>query len=57
MCGPHFCSMKITQDVREYAATQGIAADQAVETGLREKAAAFRQAGQELYVGDASGGE
>ncbi len=55
MCGPHFCSMKITQDVRDYAATQGIAAEEAVTAGLQEKAAAFRQGGQELYVAD--GGE
>jgi phosphomethylpyrimidine synthase len=58
MCGPHFCSMKITQDVRDYAAAQGIAADQALAAGMTEKAAAFRQAGQELYVaGDTAGGE
>ena len=38
MCGPHFCSMKITQDVRDYAAAQGIAADQALAAGLQEKA-------------------
>ena len=50
MCGPHFCSMKITQDVRDYAAAQGIGEDAALETGLREKAAAFQAAGQALYV-------
>ena len=49
MCGPHFCSMKITQDVRDYAAKQGIAPDQALEAGLREKAAAFRTTGQNIY--------
>jgi phosphomethylpyrimidine synthase len=57
MCGPHFCSMKITQDVRDYAAAQGIAATDAVDAGLREKAEAFREAGQKLYVSDAPGGE
>jgi phosphomethylpyrimidine synthase len=58
MCGPHFCSMKITQDVRDYAAAQGIAPDQAVAVGLREKAAAFREQGQALYAGDTpAGGE
>jgi phosphomethylpyrimidine synthase len=58
MCGPHFCSMKITQDVRDYAATQGITPDAAVAAGLREKAAAFREQGQALYVGDTpAGGE
>ncbi|HEY7374351.1 MAG TPA: phosphomethylpyrimidine synthase ThiC [Polyangia bacterium] len=58
MCGPHFCSMKITQDVRDYARAHGIAPDQAVAAGLREKASAFREQGQELYVGDGPvGGE
>jgi phosphomethylpyrimidine synthase len=57
MCGPHFCSMKITQDVRDYAAAQGIAAGDAVAAGLREKAEAFREAGQKLYASDAPGGE
>jgi phosphomethylpyrimidine synthase len=42
--------MKITQDVREYAAAQGIAADRALEVGLREKAAAFREGGEEIYL-------
>jgi phosphomethylpyrimidine synthase len=54
MCGPHFCSMKITQDVRDYAASQGIAAEQAVQqvadAGMQAKAAAFRAGGQALYV-------
>ncbi len=48
MCGPKFCSMKITQDVREYAAAQGLSeaqAEQAVAAGLEAKAAEFRQAG------------
>jgi phosphomethylpyrimidine synthase len=58
MCGPHFCSMKITQDVRDYAAAQGLAADEALDAGLREKADAFRDGGRELYVPDApAGGE
>ena len=58
MCGPHFCSMKITQDVRDYARAQGIAPDEAVAAGLREKAAAFREQGQDLYVdGARAGGE
>jgi phosphomethylpyrimidine synthase len=38
MCGPHFCSMKITQDVREYAAQKAIDEDLALTTGLKEKA-------------------
>jgi phosphomethylpyrimidine synthase len=50
MCGPKFCSMKITQEVREYAAQQGIAAETvAVVQGLRDKAAEFRQGGVEIY--------
>jgi phosphomethylpyrimidine synthase len=50
MCGPHFCSMKITQDVRDYAAKVG-AADEAaaVAQGLRDKAEEFKQAGGEIY--------
>lgn len=50
MCGPKFCSMKITQDVRDFAAEQGIAADSALEAGLQAKAAEFRDAGQTLYT-------
>jgi len=53
MCGPQFCSMKITEDVRKYADAQGIEADSALEQGLKEKAAAFREGGGQLYVGDA----
>src|SRR5262247_3183158 len=50
MCGPHFCSMKITQDVRDYAAKQGLADESAaLAQGLREKAAEFKKVG-ELYV-------
>jgi phosphomethylpyrimidine synthase len=51
MCGPHFCSMRITQDVREYAARKGLADDQALEHGLQEKADEFRRAGASVYVG------
>ena len=50
MCGPHFCSMKITQDVRDYAATHGLAPEDAVAAGMREKATTFREQGQALYV-------
>jgi len=49
MCGPHFCSMKITQDVRDYAATLGVAEDRALEKGLAEKAEEFRREGSEVY--------
>jgi phosphomethylpyrimidine synthase len=51
MCGPHFCSMKITEDVRRYAAEQGLSADQALEAGMEAKAAEFRARGGELLVG------
>ena len=43
MCGPHFCSMKITQDVREYAAQKGLEAEAALSAGLQEKAEEFRK--------------
>ncbi|HEY7744498.1 MAG TPA: phosphomethylpyrimidine synthase ThiC, partial [Burkholderiales bacterium] len=49
MCGPHFCSMKITQDVREYAEKQGLAEAEALAQGLREKAQEFREGGAEIY--------
>jgi phosphomethylpyrimidine synthase len=49
MCGPHFCSMKITQEVREYAAQKQVEELVAIETGLQEKAREFKQAGAELY--------
>jgi phosphomethylpyrimidine synthase len=50
MCGPKFCSMKITQDVREFAAAQGMADDDAMRAGLDAKATEFRQAGGQLYA-------
>jgi phosphomethylpyrimidine synthase len=50
MCGPKFCSMKITQEVRDYAAREGVAAETvALAQGLREKAEEFRQGGGEIY--------
>ncbi|HKZ02760.1 MAG TPA: phosphomethylpyrimidine synthase ThiC [Pyrinomonadaceae bacterium] len=49
MCGPHFCSMKITQDVREYAAQKEIDEAAALEAGLREKASEFLASGAEIY--------
>ncbi len=49
MCGPHFCAMKITQEVREYAERQGIGAEEALERGMREKAVEFVRGGAELY--------
>jgi phosphomethylpyrimidine synthase len=50
MCGPNFCSMKITQDVREYAAKMGIESEVAVEEGMKEKAEEFRKQGGEIYT-------
>ena len=49
MCGPHFCSMKITQDVRDYAQAQGISADEALRKGMEEKAVEFVRQGGEIY--------
>ncbi|MGO1765954.1 MAG: phosphomethylpyrimidine synthase ThiC, partial [Advenella sp.] len=49
MCGPHFCSMKITQDVREYAQKQGLSADKALHQGMQEKSIEFMKKGAELY--------
>ncbi|MCD9127020.1 phosphomethylpyrimidine synthase ThiC [Luteimonas fraxinea] len=49
MCGPHFCSMKITQDVREYAAEHGVGAEDALTAGMAEKSAEFRAQGAEVY--------
>lgn len=49
MCGPHFCSMKITQEVREYAATNGVNEDKALAQGMQEKAIEFVRGGAKLY--------
>ena len=49
MCGPNFCSMKITQDVRDYAAKQEIAEDAALQKAMQEKAEEFKKAGSEIY--------
>ncbi len=49
MCGPHFCSMKITQDVREYAAQKEIDEQSALDVGMKEKAEEFVAAGAEIY--------
>jgi phosphomethylpyrimidine synthase len=49
MCGPHFCSMKITQDVREYAATLGVSETEALEKGMQEKSEEFKDKGAEIY--------
>jgi phosphomethylpyrimidine synthase len=49
MCGPHFCSMKITQDVRDYAAEKGVSETAAIEEGMQQKAQEFRDSGAQLY--------
>ena len=49
MCGPHFCSMKITRDVRRFAEEHGISEEEALEKGLNQKSEEFKQAGGEIY--------
>jgi phosphomethylpyrimidine synthase len=49
MCGPHFCSMKITQDVRDYAAAKGMNEDEALKKGMEEKSIEFIKKGVEIY--------
>ncbi|MFO8005313.1 phosphomethylpyrimidine synthase ThiC, partial [Thioalkalivibrio sp.] len=49
MCGPNFCSMKITQDVRDYAAAQGLSEDEALKEGMKEKAVEFVEKGAQIY--------
>jgi phosphomethylpyrimidine synthase len=49
MCGPHFCSMKITQDVREYAARLGVSEQEALNKGMEVKSVEFVKAGSEIY--------
>ena len=50
MCGPHFCSMKITQEIRDFAEQQGLAEAEAIDAGLEEKAREFREKGSEIYI-------
>jgi phosphomethylpyrimidine synthase len=50
MCGPHFCSMKITEDVRRYAAEQGLAEEAALAQGMEEKSREFLEKGAEVYT-------
>ncbi len=49
MCGPNFCSMKITQEVRDFAAKQGVAEQEAIQIGMEEKSKEFRDSGSEIY--------
>lgn len=50
MCGPKFCSMRITQDIREYASQNGLDTSEAIEAGLKEKSEAFKAGGSEIYA-------
>ena len=50
MCGPQFCAMKITEDVRQFAAQQGVAETEAIERGLAQKAKEFAAKGGEVYL-------
>lgn len=50
MCGPKFCSMKISQDVRDYAQAKQLNPENALAQGMQEKAKEFKQAGSEIYI-------
>jgi len=50
MCGPHFCSMKITQDVRDYAEQKGLEEKQALDEGMKEMSDSFKEKGSEIYT-------
>jgi phosphomethylpyrimidine synthase len=50
MCGPKFCSMKITQDVRKYAEEHGLTSVEAIEAGMAEKSEEFTRTGGEVYL-------
>ena len=50
MCGPHFCSMKISEDVRQYAAAQGLSDEEALQKGMAEKSQEFQEKGAEIYL-------
>jgi phosphomethylpyrimidine synthase len=50
MCGPHFCSMRISQDVRRYAEERGLTSEEAIDAGLREKAAEFTAHGGRIQL-------
>ncbi|BBG05020.1 MULTISPECIES: phosphomethylpyrimidine synthase ThiC [Pseudonocardia] len=57
MCGPKFCSMKITQDVRDYAEAHGLTSVEAIEAGMDEKSDEFRDEGGRVYLPIASAGD
>ena len=50
MCGPKFCSMRISEDVRQYAAEQGLSEEEAVEKGMQEKSREFAEQDAEIYT-------
>ena len=50
MCGPNFCSMKITQDVREYAAQNDLSVNEAINEGMKQKSDEFFSKGGKIYV-------
>ena len=50
MCGLHFCSMKITQDVRKFAAEQKLSEYEALKVGMERKAREFAEAGAAIYT-------
>lgn len=50
VCGPHFCSMKITEDVRKFAAEQGLAESEALARGMAAKSSEFADKGSEVYA-------
>ena len=50
MCGPQFCPMRITEEVREFAAEHGLETSEAIEKGLEERKRAFQESGGELHV-------
>jgi phosphomethylpyrimidine synthase len=50
MCGPHFCSMKISEDVRKYAAEQGVSENDALKAGMEQKSREFKESGAEVYT-------
>ena len=54
-CGPKFCSMKITEDVRQFAREQGLETVEAIDAGMRAKADEFLEKGGELYVREVGG--
>jgi phosphomethylpyrimidine synthase len=50
MCGPKFCSMKISQEVRDYAKLKGVSEEDALRSGMDSKSQEFKQGGGEIYI-------